>query len=108
MSWRPVSFEEAEDLLLLGEIAELPITKEFVERTLGALMKEKRHEELLKTLETYLACDKKKVKTAETLTIHLNTLKYRIKKIEALLGKPLDSPDTSFKLQLALKLYRII
>ncbi|MFJ8511713.1 helix-turn-helix domain-containing protein [Lysinibacillus xylanilyticus] len=41
-------------------------------------------------------------KTSEDLYIHRNTVKYRIKKCEEILGQPIDAPDTSLDNRLAL------
>jgi purine catabolism regulator len=45
--------------------------------------------------------------TAQKLFVHRNTLRYRLHKIEKLLGKSLDSSTNRFALQLALYLRSI-
>jgi DNA-binding PucR family transcriptional regulator len=59
---------------------------------------------LVETLKTYFSTGESKAKTAEKLYIHLNTLKYRLHKIEEILGLKLSDPDVSFRLKLAVRL----
>lgn len=61
-------------------------------------------EELRKTLHTYLFCGSSITKTAENMFLHRNTIKYRVKKCEEILGVELSSVSDSFYLQLALVL----
>lgn len=61
-------------------------------------------EELRKTLYTYLFCGKNIAQTAETLSLHRNTIKYRVKKCEDILGVQLSDDMDSFRIQLALVL----
>jgi sugar diacid utilization regulator len=57
--------------------------------------------DLILTLETYLLCNQNMKETAQVLFLHLNTLSYRIKRIEELLGVPIKDGTTIFNLQLA-------
>lgn len=61
-------------------------------------------EELRKTLQTYLACGSCITKTAESLFVHRNTIKYRLKKCEEILGTDLSEEETRFQVKLALLL----
>lgn len=61
-------------------------------------------EELRKTLYTYLFCGNSITKTAETLFVHRNTIKYRLKKCEEILETDLSEVSDCFQLQLALVL----
>lgn len=47
--------------------------------------------ELLKTLNTYVANDLKRQKTAEIMHIHIETLRYRLNKVEELIGLKLNN-----------------
>lgn len=49
--------------------------------------------EFANTLKTYLSHERSNVKTAESLYIHRNTLKYRIDKISQLIDVDLENPD---------------
>lgn len=66
--------------------------------------KDQMQEELRKTLQTYLACGSSITKTAESLFLHRNTIKYRIKKCEEILGIELSNVSDCFQIQLALVL----
>ncbi|MBN2222026.1 MAG: PucR family transcriptional regulator ligand-binding domain-containing protein [Vallitaleaceae bacterium] len=62
--------------------------------------------DLENTLEMYILENASLNKTAEQLYIHVNTLRYRIKKIEQLLSCNLKSANTLFSLHLALRIKR--
>lgn len=58
--------------------------------------------ELKKTLQTYLECHCSVARTADLMFLHRNTVKYRIKKCEEILGQELS--DSSYCLQLQMSL----
>lgn len=60
------------------------------------------NETLVETLEAYIANDLSLVKTAEALFVHINTLKYRVKKIEDLTNCNLKSVNDIIKLKLSI------
>jgi len=49
---------------------------------------------LVSTLETYIKCNYSRSRTAQQLHIHRNTLNYRLKKINELLGQNVDQIDS--------------
>lgn len=53
----------------------------YVERTIGQLLE---HEELIETLKVFIECNASLKNTAELMHVHINTLHYRLKKIEEL------------------------
>ncbi len=53
--------------------------EQFLKRTLGPLLAE---EELIETLKVYIECNSSLKQSAERLHIHINTLHYRLKRIE--------------------------
>lgn len=53
----------------------------YVERTIGQLLE---HEELIETLKAFIECNASLKNTAELMHVHINTLHYRLKKIEEL------------------------
>lgn len=67
---------------------------------------EQRRSQLLDTLEEYLSRGRAPAVTARALTIHVNTLRQRLERIETLLGLKLGDEDL-VALQLAIKLARI-
>jgi len=85
------------------------LAERFVAHSLGRLMdpKLRNREQLLSTLETYLA--KASVKeAAAALGLHRHTVLYRLEKLRELLGGDLDQPASRLRLQLALDLQKIL
>lgn len=64
----------------------------------------KADSDLLETLYMYLKCNCNKVKTAEKLFLHVNTVKYRISQLQQILGTDFDDGEQNFNLMLSLKL----
>lgn len=60
--------------------------------------------ELRKTLKAFLAYNCEITKTASELFLHRNTIKYRIKQCEELLGLSVQNPENSLTLRVALEL----
>lgn len=66
------------------------------------------HGRLMETLAAFVAANGNALHAAEQLYIHRNTLKYRLRQIEKVLGGSLDDPDLRLKLQLALYIRRLL
>lgn len=60
--------------------------------------------ELKKTLKCFLAYNCEITKTANVLFLHRNTIKYRIKQCEEILGLSVQNPESSLTLRVALEL----
>jgi Purine catabolism regulatory protein-like family/PucR C-terminal helix-turn-helix domain len=60
--------------------------------------------ELVRTLEVFLGCSGSWTKAAETMFVHVNSLRYRIRRIEELTGRDLGSLEDQAALLLALRL----
>ncbi|WP_367565130.1 PucR family transcriptional regulator [Lacrimispora sp.] len=60
--------------------------------------------ELRRTLKTYLDCRCSVTETANHMFLHRNTIKYRIKKCEEILGREIADANYCFQLQLSLVL----
>jgi len=84
-------------------------TARFSKELLGELetSDEHYHTDLLKTLKTLFECNFNLKKTADTLSVHYNTIRYRVVKIEQLAGISLDSEEDRLNLQLAFKVHRV-
>jgi len=67
----------------------------------------KHGQQLLETLDVYLAQGLNGLKTAQMLYIHRHTLKYRLQQIESKTGCSLEEAATRWQLQLALMAYRL-
>lgn len=60
------------------------------------------------TLQRYLAAPGSLGSLADELGIHVNTLRYRLKRIEELIGRPLGQPETIAQLYLADRIDRLL
>lgn len=69
---------------------------------------ERSHSRLMETLTAFAAENGNVLHAAEQLYIHRNTLKYRLRQIEKILGGSLDDPDLRLKLALALYIRRLL
>ncbi len=86
---------------LQGEHAETFLAPELT----GLLTYCREHgSDLLDTLRVYLRCGCNKSQTAKELFVHLNTVKYRVEKIEQLLGYRLDQGDCALRLMLSFQI----
>ncbi|WP_328317319.1 PucR family transcriptional regulator [Streptomyces sp. NBC_00388] len=77
----------------------------FSANTLGPLSdgSTSSHRVLLETLEAFLAHNCSWTRTAEALHLHVNTVHYRIQRVEVLTGRGLSSLDDKLDLHAALK-----
>ncbi|MFG2212354.1 helix-turn-helix domain-containing protein [Streptomyces sp. NPDC048638] len=96
-----------EDLTTLGTLlAGVPaeVRTAFSTRVLGPLARgsSTSHRMLLETLEVFLAQHGSWARTAETLHLHVNTVHYRIQRIETLTGRDLSRLDHKLDLHAAL------
>jgi len=57
----------------------------------------------VKTLSAFLSNDRHLERTAKALHVHVNTLRYRIAKIQDIAGVDLRDVDARFLLELALR-----
>jgi Purine catabolism regulatory protein-like family/PucR C-terminal helix-turn-helix domain/GGDEF-like domain len=89
-------------------LASLPgsVLRSFRERLLGPLLAydERHRAELLPTLREFLACSGSWNACAATMYVHVNTVRYRIRRIEELTGRDLSRLDDQVDFFLALKI----
>ena len=80
------------------------------ERLLGPLLEydRKHSNQLIETLETYLAYNQNLQQTASALFFHRHTLKYRLKRIEAKTGLDLKNHHHRLQLQLAIYIHKFL
>jgi sugar diacid utilization regulator len=85
------------------------LAERFVHHSLGRLLdaKTRNREQLLETLQAYLACGSVK-DAASALNLHRHTVLYRLDKLRDLIGADLDTPPTRLRLQLALDLRKLL
>lgn len=98
---------DVEELTTLGSLlAGVPadVRRAFSTRVLGPLARggSASHRMLLETLEVFLDRHGSWARTAESLHLHVNTVHYRIQRIEALTGRDLSRLDHKLDLHAAL------
>ncbi|NRN65997.1 PucR family transcriptional regulator [Kibdelosporangium sp. 4NS15] len=101
----PVIITNAEllDTGLLSRV-DTPEVRAYSEALLAPLRGHESSLDLVGTLRTFLACDGNWNETSARLEIHRHTLRYRLHKIEELLGRSLDTVSTRAELWVALHL----
>lgn len=92
------------------QISENNSIKNYVNNTISVLEKydNENNSELLETLNQLILCMGVKTKAAQNLFLHRNTLMYRIKKIEDLIGYDLSDKNQLLSLAIAIKFYPFI
>ncbi|MCZ0209008.1 helix-turn-helix domain-containing protein, partial [Streptomyces sp. UMAF16] len=76
------------------------------DRVIGSLLSP-AHAELARTAEVYLDCAGQAGRTASELSIHRQTLYYRLSRVEQLTGLDLDDGEDRLLLHMALKRARL-
>ncbi len=99
--------ELASHHVLLASVAP-EVRRSFHRRLLGPLLDYDRahHANLVRTLDTFLSYSGSWTRCAEELHVHVNTLRYRIRRIEQLTNRDLTRLDHRVDLLLALRLGR--
>jgi hypothetical protein len=99
------SDEVASHELLLASVPG-SVLRSFRERLLGPLLAydERHRAELLPTLREFLACSGSWHACAARMYVHVNTVRYRIRRIEELTGRDLSSLDDQVDFFLALRI----
>lgn len=94
---------------LLSLIDDAEELRSFAHDSLGPLLALDRPErdDLLQTLETLVECNLNVAKAARRLYFHYNTLRYRIIKLERLLGPFTSNPSLCLQIELALQIIHI-
>jgi DNA-binding PucR family transcriptional regulator len=97
-------------LPMLVAAAEAPDVRNFVEKSVGALIAHDRKHgtPYLDTLFAYLREGCRSQACADAIGLHVTTLRYRLSRIEELFGIRLDMPEQRFAVELAIRLSGII
>ena len=95
---------------LLLQASSMDDLEAFARATLGPLIEhDSRHDaELMRTMRVFLEEDRVQRRTAARLFVHVNTVAYRINRIEQLIGHSLDDPSAVFDLTLALRILDVV
>ena len=91
---------------LLLEVQSPDALRRFVHELLGPLLEyaQSRDTPLLETLEALSTSRWVRRAAARHLSIHINSMTYRVERIEALTGLQLDDPETRVAISIALRL----
>jgi DNA-binding PucR family transcriptional regulator len=78
--------------LLLSSVP-APVLRSFSDRLLGPLQEydDRHNAELTSTLRSFLACDGSWSACASLMFVHVNTVRYRMSRVEALTGRDLSA-----------------
>lgn len=97
----------ASSVLMLATVPDA-VRRTFTSRVLGAVLEhDKRTEaDLLGTLQAFLDCSCSWSRAAELLHLHVNTVRYRIERVEDLTGRDLANIEDRVDMFLALKSLR--
>jgi sugar diacid utilization regulator len=100
---RAVCFDDLGVYRLLGGLDDPTPVQRFVAEWLGPLLDydARKNSDLVTTLGCYLECGGSYDATAQALSVHRSTLKYRLQRIREISGRDLADPDVHFNLQLA-------
>src|SRR5438105_2209944 len=102
---RVTSYRSLGAFRLLLEVQSPEALRGFVTELLGPLLKyaESRETPLLETLEALAASRWIRRAAARSLGIHINSMTYRIERIESLTGLSMDDPETRVAIAIALR-----
>lgn len=105
--WQVVCYEELGLLRLLFPLRNTHEARKFYLEYLGPLLNDNtgKGTDLIETLNCWLSCGCNRIRAAKKLFIHVNTLNYRLNKVEEILGIDLKNPEVQFELKIALLLY---
>lgn len=105
-----ITYEALGTARLILESGDRSQLTRLVQEALGPVIDydRKHNTQLVKTLMTYVKEGQKPTAAARRLFIHINTLNYRLQRIEELLGRPLSNWDRWLDVQLALKILEVL
>ena len=103
-----VSWQQVAMPALLLELSERADVRRWQSRVLGALQQvAAERADLIRTLDVFMDTGNSHKQTARVLGIHPKTLKYRVERIEAILGADAWHAEQRLSLHLAVKLARL-
>jgi DNA-binding PucR family transcriptional regulator/putative methionine-R-sulfoxide reductase with GAF domain len=102
---RVASYRSLGAFRLLLEVQSPEALRRFVDELLGTLLRyaQSRDTPLLETLEALSAARWIRRAAARNLGIHINSMSYRVDRIQALTGLQLDDPETRVAISIALR-----
>lgn len=103
-------FDDLGSYRLIFRVSDLDELERYCSEQVGALIDydAKHGTDLLNTLNAIIAADGNLHRAAERLSVHYNTLRYRIRRIEEIQGTRVDSWRNLSAIDLALKGYQVL
>jgi DNA-binding PucR family transcriptional regulator len=94
----------ASHVLLLAAVPD-DVRRTYAQRVLGPVLEHDRRTQgdLVATLREFLACSGSWARTAEALHLHVNTVRYRIERVQELTGRDLARLEDRVDVFLALE-----
>jgi PucR family transcriptional regulator, purine catabolism regulatory protein len=107
---RAISFDDLGLHRLLFSLRDSPDLRSFHHDHLGTLVDydEKHNAGLVKTLEAYFECHGSPTEIAQRLSLHRNTVLYRLRRIEEIAGVSLDDAGARLNLHLSLRVADVL
>ncbi|GAB7388434.1 PucR family transcriptional regulator [Bacillaceae bacterium] len=104
-----IHFDQLRIYRMLCEYQDRNELNEMFMETIGKLIEydKKNRSQLTDTLITYFRCHCSLTETAEKLFVHVNTLKYRLQKIEQLTGCNIQNAEDRLWLHMGAKIYEV-
>lgn len=105
-----ISAQDFGPLPMLVAASEVGDVRSFVQESVGAIA-EHDHENgtpYLETLSTYLQEGCRAQACADTMGLHVTTLRYRLSRIQELFGVDVETPEKRFAIELAIRLHGVI
>jgi sugar diacid utilization regulator len=97
------AFDDLGVYKLLSEVADISSVEAFIRHWLGTILDHDANKggQLIVTLTGYLECGGNYDATADRLSMHRSTVRYRLGRLREVSGYDLTDPETRFNLQLA-------
>lgn len=95
---------------MLVATADLEWVASFVRGSVGAIIEHDRRNEtqFLATLNAYIEAGYRNQQCADTLSIHVTTLRYRLAKISETFNLDLETPARRFEIELAIRMSKLV
>ena len=105
-----LSAQDFGPLPMLVAASEAGDIRSFVQESVGAIADHDRENgtPYLETLSTYLQEGCRSQACADTMGLHVTTLRYRLSRIQELFGVDVESPEKRFTVELAIRLHGVI
>lgn len=105
-----ISAQDFGPLPMLVAASEAGDVRSFVQESVGAIADHDRENgtPYMETLSTYLREGCRSQACADTMGLHVTTLRYRLSRIQELFGVDVETPEKRFAVELAIRLHGVI